>query len=227
MADEKKTRAPTRSSNIDFDGDEDFNALERAGRKGLFGRFNEALQSSRGPQRKRDPVAETRDDPHASADDLAIRRARNVSAQKMVIPEGVIVEGSLTGGPETEVSGRVEGNITVDGRLYLGASALVSGNVRAASCKVEGLVEGQIECSDDLELTQTGRLNADVIAGKRIHLAGEVSGNVMTPGLLRLAPTCKVTGDIRTRKLLMEEGASLNGHCAMRTPAQQSEGNPK
>lgn len=225
MAHEKTN--PTKPSHLelDFDHDGDLEKMGNAGKKGLFGRFSskfdDKLQTSRGQDRQRDVVAETARMPEAKADDLAMRRAKNVTAQRMIIPEGVIIEGSLTSSSDTEIGGRIEGNITVDGYLQLGPSSLISGNIRAGSCKIEGLVEGKVECSEDLELGQTGRLNADVLAGKRILLAGQVYGNVTTPGVLRLAATSRVEGDVRTRSILMEEGATMNGQCVMRAPAQQ------
>jgi cytoskeletal protein CcmA (bactofilin family) len=145
----------------------------------------------------------------------------------MIIPEGVIIEGSLTSSSDTDIGGRIEGNITVEGRLNLGPSALISGNIRAGSCKIEGLVEGKVECTEDLELGPTGRLNADVLAGKRIYLAGQVYGNVTTPGMLRLAATSRVEGDVRTRSIMVEEGATLNGQCTMRAPSQQQTQQPQ
>lgn len=225
MAQDQSSKTDPGHLELDFDRDADFEKMNNAGRKGLLGRFNsrfnDKLQTSRGPDRQRDVVAETAAMPEAKADDLAMRRARTVSAQRMIIPEGVLIEGSLTSGSDTDIGGRIEGNITVEGRLQLGPSALISGNVRAVSCKVEGLVEGKVECSEDLELGPTGRLNADVVAGKRIFLAGQVYGNVTTPGVLRLATTSRVEGDVKTRSILMEEGAVLNGQCTMRAPAQQ------
>jgi cytoskeletal protein CcmA (bactofilin family) len=210
-----------------LDLDADFDEMQQAGRKGLLGRLgsslNEKLQTSRG-DRRRDAVAELAPSPSQGADDLALRRARTVVTQKMVIPEGVIIQGNLSGGTETEIGGRIEGDITVDGRLYLGASALVTGNVRAGSCRIEGLVEGKVECGEDLELGKTGRLNGDVVAGKRINLAGQVYGNVTASGGLRLAEGSQVTGNLRTRNLVIEEGAVLNGSCAMRPPAERPAG---
>lgn len=201
--------------------------LERAAQdgSGLFGRVNQAfqdvLQNSRGTNRTRSPVEEAGEDPAVTADDLAIRRARNVKPQRMIVPEGVIIDGSMTSGSETEISGRIEGDVTVDGRLYLGASALVTGNVRATVCRVEGLVEGRMECSQELELGQTGRLNADTLAGKRMILAGQVFGNVSCGGGIRLVTSAKVNGNLRTRKLVIEEGAMFNGRCTMRPPSQR------
>ena len=231
MADDKKNpnQNPNaqRPLNLAAEAKDSYKEMESASKKGLLGRFNarfnDALQSSRGPERKRDAVAEAADKPDITADDLAIRRAKTVKPTRMVIPEGVIIEGSVSGGTDTEIAGRVDGDVTVDGRLYLGQSALVSGNVRAQACKVEGLVQGRVECSDLLELGETGRLNADVTAGKRINLAGQVYGNVTTPGTLHLAASAKIHGDIRVRNLVMEEGAALNGACTMRTPAQKDE----
>ena len=234
MAEQKKDAKPTApaaeetgQAPLELDMDQDIEEMGRAGKKGLFGRFSarfdEALQSGRGPDSQRDVAAETAGQAEIAADDLAMRRARQVNPHKMVIPEGVIIEGSLTGGSDTEISGRVEGDVTVEGRLFLGASALISGNVRAGSCRVEGLVEGKVECSEDLDLGQSGRLNAEVMAGKRVQLAGQVFGDVTTPGVLRLASTSKVQGNVRVRRLMVEEGATLNGRCTMRTPAQRQE----
>lgn len=205
-----------------------FEELDKAQRKGsLFGKVNAAfqdvLQTSRGDERVRDAAAEAGDDPMVSADDLAMRRAKSVRAERLIVPEGVIIEGSVSSGSETEIAGRVDGNLTVEGRLFLGASALVSGNVRSTSCKVEGLVEGKIECAQKLELGVTGRLNADAMAGKSVTLAGQVIGDVACGGVLRMCATAKVTGNIRARSVVLEEGAVFNGTCTMARSKQGSE----
>jgi cytoskeletal protein CcmA (bactofilin family) len=210
---------------VDLNAEGDYKDLEQARKKGLFGRFNrslnESLQASRGGERVRDAAVEASAAPTpASADDLALRRAKSVTAVKMVIPEGVVIQGSLTGGADTEIGGKIEGNVTVAGRVFIGETALISGNVSAASCRVDGMVEGKVECSDELELGPKGNLKADVAAGKRINVAGRVYGNVMSHGVVRLLQTCVVEGDVRARSVVMEEGAQLNGRCVMRPPAQ-------
>lgn len=205
---------------IQLGTDKEMREMEAAGRKGLFGRLNTVIQQNRGDERPADaaPVAAA---PVATADDIAIRRARTVTSSKMLIPEGAIIQGNVTAGSETEISGKVEGDVTIDGVLVLGRSALVTGNVRAGSCRVEGLVEGKVECSEEMDLGQSGRVNGDVGAGKRINLSGQVYGNVITPGVLRMAQTCRVQGDVRARSLTMEEGATLDGSCIMRAPSQK------
>ena len=57
--------------------------------EGLFGRvgqaFQDVLQSSRGDKR-RAPATESAGDPRVTADDLAIRRAKSVKPQRMIVP---------------------------------------------------------------------------------------------------------------------------------------------
>lgn len=214
------------------EAEKDYDAMDKD-RKGFFGRFNarlnDALQQGRPAERGMDgmptpiPPAPTAsaEAAAASGDQAALRAAKSMGTGRMVVPEGVVIEGSLMGSADTEIHGRITGDISIEGRLYLGAKAVVSGNVRAVSCQIEGNVEGKVECSDEVQLGTSGRLHADVLAGKRIFLAGQVYGNVATPGALKLASTCRVDGDVRARNLAMDEGAALNGKCIMRAPTQQ------
>lgn len=197
-----------------------YEEINRAGRRGsVFGRmsqrFQEAIDTGRGDERVRDVTEETENDPGISPDDLAMKRAKSVKPQRMIVPEGVIIEGALSSGSETEIEGRVDGDVTVDGRLFLGRSALVSGNVRAVACRIEGLVDGKVDCSSDLELGETGRLNADAVAGRGMVLAGQCNGNVICGGVLRLRPTAQLEGNIRARTFVLEEGATFNGECVI------------
>lgn len=230
----EKEKPPTKTHvdlRIDIPSDSDepatYQEMESARKKGsIFGKFNakfqDALHTGRGDEGLRDPAKEIADDPSATADDLAIRRAKSVRGQRMIVPEGVIIEGAMTSGSETEIAGRIEGDVTVDGHLQLLPSALVSGNVRTTKCVVEGLVEGKVECARELEVGETGRLNADAMAGKSVILAGQVAGNITCGGLLRLLKTCRVTGNIRARYIVVEEGAIFNGTCSMSNPKQKT-----
>ena len=227
MADDKNKTV----QQVQAEAEKDYDAMDKD-RKGFFGRFNARLNDALQQGRPTDrggmdgmptplPPAPTGSNPDPSGDQLALRTAKTVSANRMIVPEGVVIEGSLMGSADTEIHGRITGDISIEGRLYLGAKANVSGNVRAISCQIEGNVEGKVECSDEVQIGASGRLHADLLAGKRIFLAGQVYGNVATPGALKLASTCRVDGDVRARNLSMDEGASLNGKCIMRAPTQQ------
>lgn len=200
---------------------------DAASRKGLFGRFNARINDAITTSRGNDPRPEVAAASHAvaaqGADDVALRRSRpsRNSNAKMIIPEGATVEGSIVASGETEIGGQINGDITVDGRLNLSASAVVAGNVRAVICTIEGTVHGKTECTESLDLGRTGHLHSDALAGKRFSLAGQVDGSVTCGGMLNLVESGRVTGNIRTPRLVMEEGAVFNGHCAMRATPRQ------
>jgi len=216
---------PNRNAAPGISADKSFEKMNEASSSGIFSRlsnkFNDALQSGRSPGQP----AEAPPSPQRSVDDTALLRARSTKTQKMYVPDGVIIEGSLTGGSETEVHGRIEGNVTVDGVLFLGKTALITGNVRADTCQIEGMVEGKVECSSNLIVATTGRLAADAVAGKQVRISGQIDGNATTPGSLHIEAGGIVNGDVRARVFSMDDGATLNGHCVMRAPAQREKAN--
>ncbi len=203
-----------------------FQQLPETEKNGLFGRiaakFHDAIQQSRGGHRN-ESIEELRRSPVLTADEVALRRSRNAGARRMVIPEGVVIEGSITGASDTEIGGRVEGNVHVDGPLTLHKRAVVTGGVRALSCHADGLVEGTVEVSQNLTVGKTGDLRADALAGRDVEIAGKVNGNVLAPGRLRLLDGAIVNGDVQARVFHMEEGAHLNGFCRMRTPERKED----
>ena len=222
--DERKTRVSMQSEPKGASGDDSFTEMEGADKKGsLFGKLNarlqDAIQDGRGEEGVRDARAESGNEQGVTADDLAIRRSKSVSnLQRMTVPEGVIIEGALTSSSETDVAGKIDGNVTVDGRLHLTPSALITGTVRATNCLIQGLAEGAVECDDNLELGKSGKITSDVMAGSQIVISGVVKGNIQCGGHLQLTESADVTGNIRARSILIAPGAVFNGECSMSAP---------
>ena len=71
----------------------------------------------------------------------------------------------------------------------------------------------------DMNIGETGIIQADAISGKDMMIAGEVNGNVKCGGRLRLTSTARLTGNIRARTLVLDDGAMFNGMCNMTKPA--------
>lgn len=203
--------------------------------------FSDAIQTSRGDSKnvdeqplqtqprpravkERTPAVEERRRKPTSQPQPVQMTPSAAADRKMIVPEGTTIGGSIrAANVETEIAGRVEGDITVEGRLFLGATAVVTGDIKAVSCRIEGLVEGKMECAQEIELARTGRLNSDVSAGKVVTVAGQVTGMIQAP-VLRLASTGRIEGDVLTRQLQIEEGGIFNGRCAMKAPAQRNQG---
>jgi cytoskeletal protein CcmA (bactofilin family) len=80
--------------------------------------------------------------------------------------------------------------------------------------RVDGRVEGKITTKGQLAISSAGKLQADVQAGN-VVVEGEVKGNLNANERVELRKTARLKGDIRAAKLLVAEGASFVGQCAV------------
>jgi cytoskeletal protein CcmA (bactofilin family) len=93
----------------------------------------------------------------------------------------------------TSIEGKIttEGNIRVDGRLVGDLTATANAAVGAT-----GVVQGNVEA-------------------KNVSIAGTVHGNVVAAEKLILEEKSVMRGDIRATVLVIDEGATFDGRCAM------------
>ena len=190
----------------------------------LGGRFKDKIQDAvnqgRGDKRPGERPAGEGATMATTADDRAVREAQTFNTERMVVPDGVVIEGAMTSGSETEIAGRIEGAVTVENRLIIAQGGVVTGEVHATVCRVDGVIEGVLECTQNVDIGNGARLNSGVVSGKDMSIGGQVEGNVNCAGLLRLGDTAMVKGNIRARSLVIEEGAVINGVCSMLKPKQ-------
>ena len=97
----------------------------------------------------------------------------------------------------------------------IGPEAFFHGAVTVrGSIRVEGEVEGNITDAQDVVVGKSGRVRGN-ISGERIEIGGMVVGDVVSSVHLELKATARVTGNIRTAKILIEDGAVFDGNCSM------------
>ena len=78
--------------------------------------------------------------------------------------------------------------------------------------KIIGRYEGQITTTGHLEVAEEAQVNADIKAGS-IAVAGSIQGNLDASDVVELKKTCHIRGDIKCKRLMMDEGASMDGQC--------------
>lgn len=115
------------------------------------------------------------DKPH----DPMNKPAEPVSAGKInSIMEGTSIEGEVKSDSNIRIDGKVKGTIHVRGRLIVGASGLMEGDVTCQSSDIEGTVNGKVICQDLLTLKATARLTGDIHTKKLAIEPGAIfSGN--------------------------------------------------
>ena len=92
------------------------------------------------------------------------------------------------------------------------------------TAKINGKFDGEIKGKGELQVSQNALCKADVQAGA-VSVDGRIEGNVQAADTVRLNGSGVVKGDINAAKMVMAEGASFYGMCAVGPDAAQ--GRPK
>lgn len=80
--------------------------------------------------------------------------------------------------------------------------------------RVEGRVEGTIRAGKSVVVGRSGEVVGDIITQDAV-ISGRVSGNVTAESRLELQSTCDIQGEIRSRRVQLDEGARFNGQMHM------------
>lgn len=109
-----------------------------------------------------------------------LRRLRDRSnGPATLISEGCKITGSITGNGDFMVNGEIDGECDLTGSVTLAAKGFWKGSIKAATVVVAGTVEGDVEASGNVEISETARINGTV-TGESIAVAvGAVVEGVM------------------------------------------------
>lgn len=101
----------------------------------------------------------------------------------MLNGQSIVIKGDISGSEDLVIAGRVEGTITLEGRvLTLAAGSHVVGTVSAGSVIVSGRVEGSVEATERLEIRETAVVEGDLSTPKLMMVDGsEVRASVEMP----------------------------------------------
>ncbi len=100
------------------------------------------------------------------------------------IVAGTIIKGDIDTNSDFRFEGTLAGNLKTKGKLIVGASGEVKGEIHCKNCDVEGKVEGKITVSELLTLKSTSNILGDISA-KRLAIE---------PGA-RFTGNCQMTSD--------------------------------
>ena len=98
----------------------------------------------------------------------------------------------------------------------IGKSITIKGDISGSEdIVIEGSVEGKIELPGNLlTVGENGHVRAEINA-KTVVIVGRVSGNVKGGERIEIQSTGQVEGDVSAPKLVVAEGAVINGSISM------------
>ena len=84
------------------------------------------------------------------------------------------IKGTISAGGTVRVDGRVEGEITAKGDIIVGEAGEVKAQIKARNANIAGIVYGDMDVDDKLELSPTAKLYGDIKTGTLIIGEGAV-----------------------------------------------------
>ena len=97
------------------------------------------------------------------------------------LKKGTVITGDLSSKSDARIDGIINGNVTIEGRVVIG---------------------------------ETGEINGDIKCNI-LEVAGKITGNLDIKERLTLKLSANFTGNMKTKKLIIEPGAIFNGSCKM------------
>jgi len=75
----------------------------------------------------------------------------------------LVIKGEISGSEALYIDGRIEGKITMpDSRVTIGRNGKVDASIQAREVVVMGKVNGNIECSDRVDIRSEGSVSGDI-----------------------------------------------------------------
>lgn len=107
------------------------------------------------------------------------------------IVDGTSIEGDIKSDSNIRIDGRLKGTINTKGKLVIGATGTIEGEIHCEHADIEGTFIGKIRVTGLLTLKATSKLTGDIVTGKLAIEPGAVfsgscsmgaTGNKMAEG---------------------------------------------
>ncbi|NLG17010.1 MAG: polymer-forming cytoskeletal protein [Fibrobacter sp.] len=105
----------------------------------------------------------------------------------------------------------------------IGEGTVFEGTINVPhSLRIDGSFKGKIETTEVITIGNNGIVEADIIAKSAI-IGGKVIGNLSVKDRVELEANSSLRGDLKTRDLVINEGAVFHGNCSMPKIEAESE----
>lgn len=103
-----------------------------------------------------------------------------------LIAKGTKITGDISSDGDIRIDGELKGNIFCKGRLVVGDSGTIQGEIKCSSSEISGMVKGKVIVAELLSLKASSNIIGDIITGKLSIEPGAV-----------FSGTCKMGGELK------------------------------
>jgi cytoskeletal protein CcmA (bactofilin family) len=83
-----------------------------------------------------------------------------------LIGNGTSITGDINSNGDVRIDGTLKGNISITGKLVVGPSGNIEGNVICQNADISGEIHGKVTVTELLSLKASAKLLGDIITGK-------------------------------------------------------------
>ena len=110
-------------------------------------------------------------------------------------------------------NGSLNGATTASGTCVIAQGTVITGKFTATEdVRLDGVIEGDVKCDKRLVMGETGRVKGTILAADAI-IMGTIDGELIVTNNIHLKSTAKVDGIIKSKSMIVDDGAELSGDC--------------
>jgi cytoskeletal protein CcmA (bactofilin family) len=83
-----------------------------------------------------------------------------------LISAGTTIEGNITSTENIRFDGNLVGNLNTKGKVFVGQTGKITGEINCKNCEVEGVVDGKVIVEELLSLRSMCKLFGEIKTGK-------------------------------------------------------------
>ncbi|TAL58554.1 MAG: polymer-forming cytoskeletal protein [Bacteroidetes bacterium] len=100
-----------------------------------------------------------------------------------IIGAGTVIEGDIKSDGDVRIDGTLNGSLNIKGKLVLGTTGMVDGEVTCQNADISGAINGKIKVAELLSLKATSKLTGDISTNKlSIEPGANFSGSCVMAG---------------------------------------------
>ncbi len=88
--------------------------------------------------------------------------ANSLTNETNLIIAGTKLLGDIVTDDNIQIEGEIHGNISCKGKVTIGSSGRVKGNLNCLTCEIHGKIDGELKVDDLLTLKETSRIHGNI-----------------------------------------------------------------
>ncbi len=112
-------------------------------------------------------------------------------------------------------------------KTIIGEDVEITGNIKCESnIQIDGKLNGDLTCNGNAVIGTSSAVKGN-LSVETISVLGQVNGNIVAKDKIELKSTARLNGDIRARRLTVEDGVTFVGKADVNPAGAQGGRNPQ